>query len=92
MPLADDVDLDELADLTDGYVGADIEGICREAGMIALREDINAKVVKREHFMKAMKEIHPSIDEEMMDYYKEIEKKLGKGVSKKEIKKGIEVM
>ena len=92
MPLAEDVDLDELADLTDGYVGADIEGICREAGMIALREDINAKVVKREHFMKAMKEIHPSIDEEMMDYYREIEKKLGKGVSKKEIKKGIEVM
>jgi len=92
MPLADDVDLDELAELTDGYVGADIEGICREAGMIALREDINAKVVKREHFIKAMKEIHPSIDEEMMDYYKEIEKKIGKGVSKKEIKKGIEVM
>ncbi len=92
MPLAEDVDLDELADLTDGYVGADIEGICREAGMIALREDMNAKVVKREHFMKAMKEVHPSIDEEMMDYYKEIEKKLGKGVSKKEIKKGIEVM
>ena len=92
MPLADDVDLDELADLTDGYVGADIEGICREAGMIALREDMNTSVVKREHFLKAMKEVHPSVDEEMMDYYKEIANKLGKGVTKKEIKKGIEVM
>ena len=92
MPLADDVDLDELADLTDGYVGADIEGICREAGMIALREDMNTSIVKREHFLKAMKEVHPSVDEEMMDYYKEIANKLGKGVTKKEIKKGIEVM
>ena len=92
MPLADDVDLDELAELTEGYAGADIEGICREAGMIALRENMNANVVKMEHFMKALKEVHPSIDEEMMDYYKEMEKKLGKGVSKKEIKKGIEVM
>ncbi|HDN95867.1 MAG: ATPase [Thermoplasmata archaeon] len=92
MPLADDVDLDELAELTEGYAGADIEGICREAGMIALRENMNAKVVKREHFMKALEEVHPSIDEEMMDYYREMEKKLGKAVSKKEIKKGIEVM
>jgi len=92
MPLADDVDLDELAELTEGYAGADIEGICREAGMIALRENMDANIVEMEHFMKALKEIHPSIDEEMMDYYREMEKKLGKGVSKKEIKKGIEVM
>ncbi len=92
MPLADDVDLDELAELTEGYAGADIEGICREAGMIALREDMNASVVKMEHFIKALKEVHPSIDEEMMDYYREMEKKLGKGVSKREIKRGVEVM
>lgn len=92
MPLADDVDLDELAELTEGYAGADIEGICREAGMIALRENMNANVVKMEHFIKALKEVHPSIDEEMMDYYREMEKKLGKGVSKKEIKRGVEVM
>ncbi len=31
MPLAEDVDLEELADMTEGYVGADIEAICREA-------------------------------------------------------------
>ncbi len=92
MPLAKDVDFDELADLTDGYVGADIEAICREAGMIALREDEKAKQVRREHFMKAMESVHPSVDEEMLDYYREMESKLGKGVVKKEIRKGIEVM
>ena len=39
-PLADDVDLDQLADETEGYVGADIEALCREASMIATREFI----------------------------------------------------
>ena len=38
MPLGDDVSLDTLADATDGLVGADIEGICRQAAMIAIRE------------------------------------------------------
>ncbi|MEM0330496.1 MAG: AAA family ATPase, partial [Archaeoglobaceae archaeon] len=36
MPLAEDVDLEELAEITEGYVGADIEAICREAVMLAL--------------------------------------------------------
>jgi len=92
MPLAKDVNIEELADLTEGYVGADIEGICREAGMMALRENIDAKEVTREHFMKAMENVHPSIDEEMLDYYMEVEKKLGKGLQRREIRKGIEVM
>ena len=37
MPLADDVDLDGLAEITTGYVGADIAALCKEAGMAALR-------------------------------------------------------
>jgi len=92
MPLAKDVSLDELAELTEGYVGADIEGICREAGMIALRENINAKEVKRKHFMKAMESVHPSMDEEMMQYYMDVEKKIGKGIQRKKIRKRIEVV
>ncbi|MFB6128967.1 MAG: AAA family ATPase [Halorhabdus sp.] len=42
-PLADDVDLDDLAARTDGYVGADIEAICREAAQAAVREHVRAK-------------------------------------------------
>ncbi len=41
-PLADGVDLDELASRTDGYVGADIEAVAREASMAATREFINS--------------------------------------------------
>ncbi|HDN50550.1 MAG: ATPase [Thermoplasmata archaeon] len=92
MPLTEDVDLSELAELTDGYVGADIESICRQAGMIALRENMDAKEVTKEHFMKALEETSPSIDDEMMAYYEEMNKKLGKGISKRDIQRGIEVM
>lgn len=60
MPLKN-VDLEELADRTEGYSGADIEGICREAAMIALRDDINSSVVTGEHFEKALRNIKPSI-------------------------------
>jgi transitional endoplasmic reticulum ATPase len=38
MPLARDVDLEELATETEGLVGADLEALCREAAMLALRE------------------------------------------------------
>ena len=92
MPLEKDVDIEELAEMSEGYVGADIEAICREAAMIALRENRETKKVKREHFMKALEKVHPSVDDEMIEYYKEIANKLGKGIAKREIAKGIEVM
>ncbi len=38
MPLADDVDLEELAEKTEYYTGADIEAVCREAAILAMRE------------------------------------------------------
>ena len=41
-PLADDVDIDDLVERTDGYVGADIEAVCREAAQIAVREYVHA--------------------------------------------------
>lgn len=43
IPLEDDVNLEELADMTEGYVGADIESVCREAVMLALREDFGTR-------------------------------------------------
>ncbi|MGB9635491.1 MAG: CDC48 family AAA ATPase, partial [Candidatus Micrarchaeia archaeon] len=39
MPLAKDVNLKKLATMTEGYTGADIEGVCKEAGMILIREN-----------------------------------------------------
>jgi len=69
MPLAEDVDLTEIAKLTENYSGADLEALVREAALIALREDINADRVHMRHFMKALEKIRPSITPEMVKYY-----------------------
>jgi len=61
MPLAEDVNLETLAEMTEGYVGADIEALCREAALTALREDINAEKVYLKHFKEAMRKIKPSL-------------------------------
>ena len=70
MPLAEDVDLWRLAELTEGYTGADIEAVCREAALMALRENIEAREVRMEHFLAALKIIRPSITEDMVKMYK----------------------
>ena len=72
MPLDDDIGLEELAERTKGYSGADIEGICREAGMIALREDIESNKVKKRHFEEALNKIKPSVSKTEIETYKKI--------------------
>jgi len=61
MPLAKDVDLKVLAKKTEGYSGADLEALCREAGMFALREKQDAKEVNKTHFDKALQAIRPTL-------------------------------
>jgi len=75
------VDLKKLAKKTDGYSGADIEALCREAALNAMRENINAKKVTMKHFEKALEEIKPSITKEMIKYYQQIDMKK-KGVER----------
>ncbi|HEX55485.1 MAG: AAA family ATPase [Candidatus Altiarchaeales archaeon] len=69
MPLDKDVNLEELADRTKNYSGADIEAVCREAAMIALREDINSERVGRRHFEEALRKIRPSITKADIEFY-----------------------
>ena len=78
MPLASDIDFAKLADKCEGFVGADIESICREAGMLALRDNIHAKEVKRKHFEEALKKIKPSVSEYDARQYREMEVALKK--------------
>ena len=59
MPLASDVNLPELAKKAEGYSGADLSGLVREAGMHALRE--NADKVTHAHFEKALGAVRPSL-------------------------------
>lgn len=90
-PLADNVDLDRLAQQSEGYVGADIEAVTREASMIATREfidsvdpeDINGSVnnvrVTMDHFEQALDEVRPSVTEEIRERYDDIEEQFGRG-------------
>ena len=73
MPINNEVDLKKLASKTKGYVGADIEGVCREAAMIALREDMQTKEVSMDHFLKALEVVKPSIDKEVEEAYQKLE-------------------
>ena len=82
MPLADDVDLVRLADISHGYVGADILALCTEAGMASLRrllpsvkfgvddkptlEEGSEVKVTMEDFMTAYKEVEPTSTREFM--------------------------
>lgn len=72
VPLADDVSVEELADLTDNYVGADIEALCREAVMLALRENFDADKVEMRHFRDSLKKVRPALVEGMVEYYEKL--------------------
>jgi transitional endoplasmic reticulum ATPase len=84
VPLAKDVNLEELAKRTEGYSGADLEALVKEAAMNALREDINANEVKAKHFEEALKKIPPSLSKELIEYYKRFEERK-KQIQKEEI-------
>lgn len=83
MALAADVDLKELAKKTEGYSGADIEVLCRKAGMIALHEDIAILKVSFKHFRQALNKINPSTTPKTQAYYEDVAKKLGRGLEPK---------
>ncbi len=73
MPIDKDVDLASLAKKTQGYAGSDIEGVCREAALIALRSDIKSKEVAMEHFKEALSVVKPSISKDVEEAYKKLE-------------------
>ena len=72
MPLADDVDLRKLAEMTEGYTGADIEALCREAALNAARENISTDRVYMRHFLAALEKVKPSIAPEQKREYERI--------------------
>lgn len=72
MPLADDVDLDDLASKTERFTGADLEDLTRRAGLIALRRSLDANTVTNADFAKALQETKPSVTPNMESEYEEM--------------------
>jgi transitional endoplasmic reticulum ATPase len=76
MPLAADVDLDDLAGRTDRFTGADLEDLVRRAGLTALRESLSSETVTMAHFERALTDTRASVTPEMERDYEQIQSKL----------------
>jgi transitional endoplasmic reticulum ATPase len=87
MPLDSSVNLEDIGERTEGFVGADLESLCREAGIMALREDMEAKSVTMAHFEKALGKARPSVDENTIKFYEAIGKELEGGIAARDYKK-----
>jgi transitional endoplasmic reticulum ATPase len=72
MPLAEGVDLAEVARRTQGYTGADLGDVVRRAGLLALRQDLGAQAVGQAQFERALKETRASVTPEMERQYEEL--------------------
>ncbi|KRK01336.1 nuclear valosin-containing protein-like isoform X1 [Drosophila yakuba] len=74
--LADDVDLDEIAAQTEGYTGADLAGLVKQASMFSLRQSLNNGdtslddlCVRSQHFKEALQQLRPSVNEQDRKIY-----------------------
>ncbi len=67
-----------IADQTEGYVGADLEGLCREAGIFAMREQVTA--VTARHFEQSLEKIHPTMNERLRDFYSRVRQHFKRGL------------
>jgi transitional endoplasmic reticulum ATPase len=85
MPLAKDVDLDEISARCERYTGADLEDLVRRAGLFALREGKNeATEVNMSHFKQALEASRATVTEQMEEEYRTIESKLKTAASRPE--------
>jgi AAA family ATPase len=63
------IDIDELVRKTEGYSGAEIVAVCREASLSALDENIQSMFIFMRHFLQAIRKITPRITQEMLQFY-----------------------
>ena len=70
--------LSDLESKLPNYTGADIEAVCREAALIAMRA--NRKTVSKKHFEQAIERVRPTVTDEMMQYYDRMESMLVSGL------------
>ncbi|MAJ02127.1 MAG: ATPase [Euryarchaeota archaeon] len=78
----------------DGFTGADIEAVCREAALICMRA--NKKRVTKTHFEEAISRVRPTVTPDMLEYYQKMETRLTSGLSNikrnRDFSRGMETM
>ncbi|MEM3346033.1 MAG: AAA family ATPase, partial [Desulfurococcaceae archaeon] len=84
LPLGEDVNIEDLSKHTEGYTGADIAAVCKEAAMIALREvfaktgSLHVVKVEARHFNEALNKIPPSLSKADIEMYERIAREVKK--------------
>ncbi|MFX1417345.1 MAG: CDC48 family AAA ATPase [Promethearchaeota archaeon] len=77
MPLAEDITLKVIAQNTEGYSGADLENVCREAGMQAIREKMEKlEYVEKSHFEFALSKIKSTLPRDIIERYESMAKQI----------------
>ena len=80
MPLSSDVDLPSIAKEATNFTGADLESLCREAGLSAIRR--KSETVSRMDFDSGLRQVKPGYSKEVEEWYAELDKKLRSHVVK----------
>ena len=80
MPLASDIDLNEIAVATQNYTGADIESLCREAAVNAMQN--NRVKINSYDFSSGLKKVKPSITKDVEQWYSSIKDEVSKIIPK----------
>ena len=73
MPIGQDVDVEQLVTLTEGYSGAEIQAICQEAALKSLEESLEAEHIQWQHFLSALQVVKPRTSQELLDLYERYE-------------------
>ncbi len=72
MPIGQDVDLETIADRTEGFVGADLFALCREAGLNAYRRNPHTETIDNCDFELALETIKPSVNDNVLEQYRQM--------------------
>ena len=73
IPVGDSVNLETVAERTEGYSGAEIAAVCNEAALAALEEDVNTDTVTEKHFQTALNNLKPRISQNLFEIYKKFQ-------------------
>lgn len=75
IPVTSDVDVDVLVQKTEGYSGAEIEGICKEAALKALEDSFDIQEISMAYFQQALDILKPRTSAELLEIYRDYEKR-----------------
>ena len=75
MKISNDIDYHELAVKTPFFSGADIAKVSREAGMLAISDNINCEYIDKKYILQSIETTKPIINKQMLEYFEEFSKK-----------------